>query len=147
MGAKHFLPRFSKYLEDGTLSGFMPDIGSNTLVLRASSATPVGQRVAARWGDIYANSTNLKGNLLIGQGSLSTDSTSTSSQITFGDDFYIAQMTATVLKIGTGVDSSSGTIILSYDVPTNNLVTEGNYIGAGSITCTQFKPSTANFIF
>lgn len=60
MGAKHFLPRFSKYLEDGTLSGFMPDIGSNTLVLRASSATPVGQRVAARWGIFMPTQQTLK---------------------------------------------------------------------------------------
>ena len=145
MGAKHFLPRFSKYY------GTNPDIGSNTLQVRASSAYPIGTSVVARWGSIYATSTNLTGNLLIGQGSLSTDSTSTASQITFGDDFYIAQTSATVLKIGTGIDSSANTALTITG--TSNIVSAGDFISLGYITAasylqgTQFKPMSENFIF
>jgi len=144
MGAKHFLPRFSKYL------GVNPDIGSNTLEVRAPSAYPIGSSVPARWGDIYATSTNLTGNLLIGQGSRSTDSTSTASQITFGDDFYIAQTSATVLKIGTGVDSSANVALTITG--TSNIVSTGDFLSLGyiaassTITGTQFMPTSANFV-
>ena len=137
MGAKNFLPRFS------ATGGSQPDIGSNTKTVHSSGIYGSGLDLTARWGTVYANTTNLQGNLLVGQSELDGGTTSTTGQITFGDDFYIAQTSASLLKIGTGVDSSSSAIL---SITTGLVATTGALSASSIIAATQFTPTTANFV-
>ena len=149
MGAKNFLPRFN------ATGGTNPDIGSNTLTIHGEGSFGQGQNLTARWGTIFANQGNFTGNLSIGQGSSSTDSTSTTNQITFGDDFYIGQNnSATILSIGTGTDVSANNILLlssSSIIPSVN-ITSSNAITGSLLNATTFfagpafHPTSANFI-
>tara|TARA_B100001113_G_scaffold299430_1_gene257818 strand:- start:539 stop:2053 length:1515 start_codon:yes stop_codon:yes gene_type:complete len=138
MGAKHFLPRFNKF------SGTNPDIGSNILFIRAVNTVGGSSLGIARWGTVYAQNTNLSGNLLIGQSQEDGGTTATTGQITFGDDFYIAQTSASLLKIGTGVDPSSSAIL---QITTGLVALTGALSVSSTIAATQFQPSSANFLF
>ena len=137
MGAKNFLPRFN------ATGGSQPDIGSNTKTVHSSGIYGSGLDTLARWGTVYANTTNLKGNLLIGQSELDGGTHGTTGQITFGDDFYIAQTTDSVLKIGTGVDSSSSAIL---QITTGLVALTGALSVSSTIAATQFQPTSANFV-
>ena len=137
MGAKNFLPRFN------APSGTNPDIGSNTLTIHGEGSFGQGQNLTARWGTIFANQGNFTGNLSIGQGSLSTDSTSTTNQITFGDDFYIGQNNSdNTLSIGTGTNVSTNTVLTL----TSGGVQSNNITASASLNAPTFFPTTAGFI-
>ena len=149
MGAKNFLPRF-----DAT-GGTNPDIGSNTLTIHGEGSFGQGQNLTARWGTIFANQGNFTGNLSIGQSELSGGATSTTNQITFGDDFYIGQNnSATTLSIGTGTDVSANTILSlssSNIIPAVNITSSagisGSILNANTFfTGPAFYPTSANFI-
>jgi len=146
MGAKHFLPRFY------TFEGMHPDIGSNTLQIRAQNNRGGSSDDIARWGTVYATSVNLTGGLSLGQPTSADDSPQTTFyQITFNDDFYIAQTSATTLKIGTGVDSSANAALTI--VGTSSISSTGDFLSLGSITAAShlqaptYKPTSADFIF
>ena len=137
MGAKNFLPRFN------ATGGTNPDIGSNTLTVHGEGSFGQGQNLTARWGTIFANQGNFTGNLSIGQGSLSTDSTSTTNQITFGDDFYIGQNNSdNTLSIGTGTNVSTNTVLTL----TSGGVQSSNITASASLNAPTFFPTTAGFI-
>ena len=121
MGAKNFLPRFN------TTGGSHPDIGSNTLTVHGEGTVGQGMNTTGRWGTVYATEGNFIGNLSIGQPEASGGSTSTTKQITFGDDFYMGQSgSASYLYIGTGIDSSAGRVIR---VTTNSVnITSSLYV-------------------
>ena len=152
MGAKNFLPRFNA---PSGIDGSTPDIGSNTLTIHGTGQFGSGGNTIARWGTIFAKQGNFTGNLSIGQGSLSTDSTSTTNQITFGDDFYIGQNnSATILTIGSGTDVSSNgilsmtpsNIVPSVDILSSSAITGSVVTGITSLVGPNFLPTTANFI-
>ena len=148
MGAKNFLPRFN------ATGGSQPDIGSNTKTVHSSGLYGSGSDTLARWGTVYAGTTNLSGNLLVGQSQEDGGTHGTTGQITFGDDFYIAQTSATQLKIGTGVDSSSSTVMLisssglsvTGTLSGTNIASAGYVLAVTTLHGTQFQPTSANFI-
>ena len=149
MGAKNFLPRFN------ATSGTSPDIGSNTLTIHGEGSHGQGQNLTARWGTIFANEGNFRDNLSIGQSEVSGGATSTTNQITFGDDFYIGQNnSATTLSIGTGTDVSANTILSlssSNITPAVNITSSAAISGSVLNASTffigpAFYPTTANFI-
>ena len=149
MGAKNFLPRFN------ATGGTNPDIGSNTLTIHGEGNYGQGQNLTARWGTIFANQGNFTGNLSIGQSELSGGTTSTTNQITFGDDFYIGQNnSATSLSIGTGTDVSANTILSlssSSIIPTVDILSSNSITGSSLVSTVlflgpAFYPTSANFI-
>jgi len=149
MGAKNFLPRFN------ATGGTNPDIGSNTLTVHGEGNHGQGQNSTARWGTIFANQGNFTGNLSIGQSELSGGATSTTNQITFGDDFYIGQNnSATFLSIGTGTDVSannilflsSSTIVPSVPILSATSITGSSLVSTVLFLGPAFYPTTANFI-
>ena len=149
MGAKNFLPRFN------ATGGTSPDIGSNTLTIHGEGSHGQGQNLTARWGTIFANEGNFRDNLSIGQSEVSGGATSTTNQITFGDDFYIGQNnSATTLSIGTGTDVSANTILSlssSNITPAVNITSSAAISGSVLSASTffigpAFYPTSANFV-
>jgi len=137
MGAKNFLPRFN------ATGGTNPDIGSNTLTIHGEGSYGQGQNLTARWGTIFANQGNFTGNLSIGQSELSGGATSTTNQITFGDDFYIGQNNSdNTLSIGTGTNVSTNTVLTL----TSGGIQSSNITASTSLNAPTFFPTSGGFV-
>ena len=137
MGAKNFLPRFN------ATGGTNPDIGSNTLTIHGEGSYGQGQNLTARWGTIFANQGNFTGNLSIGQSELSGGATSTTNQITFGDDFYIGQNNSdNTLSIGTGTNVSTNTVLTL----TSEGIQSSNITASASLNAPTFFPTSGGFV-